>query len=370
MRKVYNFAPGPALLPEEVLLQAQQELLNWHNTGMSVMEISHRGKEFAEVVAQTEADVRELLNLPKNYQVLFTTGGATAQFAMVPMNFIGKKKTADYVNTGIWSEKAIEEAKTFGEINIVANTQKNPRIFIPSQESWKLNPNAAYLHYTPNETINGIEFHWTPDSGDVPLIADMSSNIFSRSIDVSKFGLIYAGAQKNMGQAGITLVIIRDDLLENAEYALNTPSLYRYKTYAENQSLQNTPPTFSWYLAGLVLTWIKKQGGLTAMAAHNQRKAEKLYQAIDQSTLYFNEVDPSCRSWMNVPFSLRNPELNQTFLEEAKQAGLVNLAGHRLVGGMRASIYNAMPEEGVDALIDFMQVFAARHYNLINARSG
>lgn len=364
MRKVYNFAPGPALLPEEVLLQAQEELLDWHGSGMSVMEISHRGKEFAEVVAQTEADLRELLNLPKNYQVLFTTGGATAQFAMVPMNFIGKKKTADYVNTGIWSEKAMEEARNFGEINVVAHTQKNPKISIPPQESWKLNPDAAYLHYTPNETINGIEFHWTPDSSEeVPLVADMSSNIFSRPIDVSKFALIYAGAQKNLGQAGITLVIIREDLLENADPVFNTPSLYRYKTYAENQSLQNTPPTFSWYLAGLVLAWIKKQGGLTVMAVRNQRKAEKLYQAIDQSEFYFNDVDPSCRSWMNVPFSLRKPEWNQTFLEEAKKAGLVNLAGHRLVGGMRASIYNAMPEEGVDALIDFMQTFAAKHLN-------
>lgn len=359
MQEVYNFSPGPAMVPKDVLCQAQAEMLSWHGSGMSVMELSHRGKEFLRVADQSEADLRELLTIPDNYHVLFLAGGATSQFSMIPMNLLGSHKTADYVNTGQWSQKAIEEAERYGMIRIVAKTEKDAKVSIPSQDKWSLNPEAAYVHYTPNETIDGVEFHWIPKTGDVPLIADMSSTILSRPIDVSAYGLIYAGAQKNIGPAGLTVVIIRDDLLQTPMPM--TPVLYNYQIQVKNKSSYNTPPTYSWYLASLVFAWLKHQGGLTAMAERNQRKAMKLYRFIDGHEFYSNHVDPNCRSWMNVPFSLKNDALDGKFLSEAETVGLMNLKGHRLVGGMRASIYNAMPEVGVDALIEFMSQFASKY---------
>ncbi len=356
MHRTYNFSAGPAMLPTEVLQQAQAEMLDWHGCGMSIMEVSHRGPEFTQVMEQAEADLRALLAIPPNYHVLFLSSGATSQFSMVPLNLLGANKSADYINTGQWSEKAIAEAKRYGTVNIAAHAEKTPLVHIPAQNHWKLNANAAYVHYTPNETIDGVEFHWIPKTGKVPLVADMSSTLLSRPIDVSAFGIIYAGAQKNIGPAGLTIVIIRDDLLQEPIAA--TPILYNYRIQAENKSCYNTPATYSWYLAGLVFAWLKKQGGLQVMAARNQGKADKLYKYIDGSDFYSNKVRVDSRSWMNVPFSLQNPELDKKFLAEAEQAGLMNLKGHRLVGGMRASIYNAMPEAGVDALIEFMKNFA------------
>jgi phosphoserine aminotransferase len=358
MQRIFNFSPGPAMLPTEVLEQAQAELLDWQSTGMSVMELSHRGKEFTQIAEQAEADLRELLGIPSNYQVLFLAGGASTQFSMVPLNLMGGKKTADYIETGQWSQKAIAEAQRFGSVNIAAKSEKGQAVRIPAYETWSLNPEAAYVHYTPNETIDGVEFHSIPATGAVPLVADMSSTLLSRPLDVNAYGIIYAGAQKNIGPAGLTIVIIRDDLLQ--EPPAETPVLYNYRTQAKNKSCYNTPATYSWYLAGLVFSWLKRQGGLPAMAAQNQRKATRLYQFIDRHEFYSNSVHPECRSWMNVPFSLQNPQLDDKFLAEAEQAGLTNLKGHRLVGGMRASIYNAMPEAGVDALIQFMQDFADR----------
>lgn len=359
MQRVFNFSPGPAMLPAEVLEQAQAEMLDWHRTGMSVMEISHRGDEFIQLTEQIEANLRELLAIPANYHVLFAAGGASHQFSMVPLNLLAKGNTADYVETGQWSQKAIAEAKRYGAINIVARSEKNPLVHIPSLDRWTLNPQAAYVHYTPNETIDGVEFHWVPRTGSVPLVADMSSTLLSRPININDYGIIYAGAQKNIGPAGLTLVIIRDDLLK--EPWAETPILYDYRIQVKNKSCYNTPPTYSWYLVGLVFEWLKRQGGLQAMAERNQRKAKKLYQFIDQHEFYSNGVDPTCRSWMNVPFSLKNPELDEVFLAESAANGLTNLKGHRLVGGMRASIYNAMPEAGIDALIGFMNDFALRH---------
>jgi phosphoserine aminotransferase len=359
MHRVFNFSAGPAALPTEVLQQAQAEMLDWHGTGMSLMEMSHRGEAFTQVAEQAEADLRELLAIPAHYRVLFLAGGATTQFSMVPMNLLTANKAADYIETGQWSQKAIVEAECYGTINIAARVEKTPHVHIPPQEHWLLDPKAAYVHYTPNETIDGIEFHWVPKTGAVPLVADMSSTLLSRPINVGDYGIIYAGAQKNIGPAGLTIVIIREDLLR--EPIATTPVLYNYRVQAENKSCYNTPPTYSWYLAGLVFAWLKRQGGLTVMAERNQRKANKLYNFIDAHPFYSNNVDPQCRSWMNVPFSLRNDQLDKTFLAEAEKAGLTNLKGHRLVGGMRASIYNAMPEEGVDALIEFMQHFAQRN---------
>jgi phosphoserine aminotransferase len=360
MRKVYNFSAGPSMLPEEVLKTAQAEMLDWHGTGMSIMELGHRGAEFKYVVEQAEADLRELMSIPKHYHVLFLPGGATAQFAMVPLNLFGTRKKADYVDTGIWSKKAIDEAKRYGDINIAAKLYvENNLVRVPHQEQWSLDPEAAYVHYTPNETIEGIEFHWVPQTGNVPIVVDMSSNILSRPIDVNQFGIIYAGAQKNAGQAGITIVIVRDDLVRDA--LPNTPTLYQYKIHAEHKSFYNTPPTFSWYIAGLTFAWMKKQGGIQYFAELNRRKAEKLYSFIDSHReLYSNSVHPDCRSRMNVPFNLVNGDMTETFLTEANKAGLTNLKGHRLSGGVRASIYNAMPEEGVDALIAFMKEFGNR----------
>lgn len=359
MSRVFNFSAGPATLPEPVLEQAQAELLDWQGSGMSIMEMSHRGKEFMSIAEQAEADLRELLKIPNSYKVLFLQGGATLQFAMVPMNLLhDSNQSADYFKTGIWSKKAIAEAKKFGQIHLVTDSESNNYTIVSDASTWQFNSNAAYVHYTPNETINGLEFHNIPEVGDKPLVADMSSTILSRPLDISKFGMIYAGAQKNIGPAGLTLVIIREDLLGNV--LPNTPTLLNYKTHADGGSMANTPPTYSWYLAGLVFKWLKNLGGLEEIGKRNQRKAQMLYDAIDNADFYNNPVDFQYRSWMNVPFTLANADLNSTFLAEAKQAGLLALAGHRSVGGMRASIYNAMPEEGVQALIDFMNDFAKR----------
>jgi len=359
MSRVFNFSAGPAMLPEEVLQQAASEMTDWRGSGMSVMEMSHRGKEFVSIAEKAEADLREIMKIPGNYKVLFLQGGATSQFAMVPMNLLRGKKTADYINTGQWSKKAISEAKRYCNVNVIATSEANNFTTIPPQSEWKLNPDAAYMHYTPNETIGGVEFHYIPEVGNVPLVADMSSTILSRPIDVSKFGLIYAGAQKNIGPAGLTIVIIREDLI--GEPIPGTPLMLSYKTHADSGSMYNTPPTYAWYIAGLVFELIKRKGGLEAMAETNKRKADKLYAAIDKSDFYKNPVDKKCRSWMNVPFILKNPELDKNFIEETKKAGLVALKGHRSVGGMRASIYNAMPEKGVDALIAFMQEFEKKN---------
>ena len=359
MSRVYNFSAGPAALPEAVLQQAQSELLDWHGAGMSVMEMSHRGKAFMSIAAEAEADLRELMQIPDNYKVLFLQGGASSQFAMIPMNLLGDKKSADYINTGAWSKKAIAEAKRYCDVNIAGSSEESGFTTVPLQEELKLSPDAAYVHYTPNETIGGVEFPYIPETGDVPLIADMSSTILSRPIDVSRYGMIYAGAQKNIGPAGLTLVIIRDDLIGEAMEA--TPAMFRYGTHVENGSMYNTPPTYGWYLAGLVFKWLKGLGGLEGMAEINERKARKLYAAIETMDFYANPVDQACRSWMNVPFTLANPDLDTEFLKEAEAVGLSTLKGHRSVGGMRASIYNAMPEEGVNKLIDFMAGFAEKH---------
>ncbi len=357
MSRVYNFSAGPATLPEAVLKQAQEELLDWHGTGMSVMEMSHRGKAFMSIAEEAEADLRELMEIPDDYKVLFLQGGASTQFAMVPLNLMGRTGRADYINTGSWSKKAIAEGGRYGEVKVIADTAAD--FTVPDADSLEISPDAAYLHYTPNETIQGVEFPYVPESGEVPLVADMSSTILSRPVDVSRFGIIYAGAQKNVGPAGLTLVIVREDLIGHAPESC--PAMLNYKTHADAGSMYNTPPTYSWYLAGLVFKWLKEQGGLEVMAKINERKAKALYAAIDESDFYHNPVDPECRSWMNVPFTLADPALDGLFLEEAAKAGLETLKGHRSVGGMRASIYNAMPEEGVRALIDFMKEFERRH---------
>jgi phosphoserine aminotransferase len=359
MSRVFNFSAGPAVLPLDVLQQAQAEMLDWNGSGMSVMEMSHRGKEFMSIAAQAEADLREIMAIPTNYKVLFLQGGATTQFAAVPLNLLGDKKSADYLCTGSWSKKAISEAKRFCEVNVVADTSNSKFTTVPEASSLNFNPDAAYVHYTPNETIHGVEFPYVPETGDVPLVADFSSTILSRPIDVSRFGVIYAGAQKNIGPAGLTVVIVREDLIGKALPI--SPSLLDYQVQAEADSMSNTPPTYAWYLAGLVFAHIKKLGGLAAMAEINERKAAKLYAVIDASDFYTNPVEPHCRSWMNVPFTLADAELDAAFLAGAKEAGLVALKGHRSVGGMRASIYNAMPEEGVDALIAFMADFEKQH---------
>jgi len=360
MSRVYNFSAGPAVLPEEVLQQAREEMLDWRGSGMSVMEMSHRGKEFMSIAEQAEADLRELLAIPEGYKVLFLQGGASQQFAMVPMNLLRGKTGADYVNTGAWSKKAIGEAKRYCAVNVAASAEASKFTTAPAQYELALKADAAYVHYTPNETIGGVEFPYIPQTGDVPLVADMSSTILSRPVDVSRFSLIYAGAQKNIGPAGLTVVIVREELVSE-QVVDGTPTMLRYATHAGEGSMYNTPPTYGWYLAGLVFQWLKKQGGLAGMAEINRRKADKLYAAIDGSAFYKNPVDPACRSWMNVPFTLANPELDATFLAEAKKAGLVTLKGHRSVGGMRASIYNAMPEAGVQALVDFMADFEKRN---------
>ena len=359
MSRVINFSAGPAMLPETVLEQARSEMLDWQGSGMSVMEMSHRGKEFMSIAEKAEADLRDLLKISDNYKVLFLQGGASSQFAMVPINLLGNKGTADYLNTGQWSKKAIAEARRYCEVNVAASSDDSGFTSIPDKDQWNLNGNAAYLHYTPNETIGGLEFQEIPDCGNVPLVADMSSTLLSRPIDVSRFGVIYAGAQKNIGPAGLTVVIVRNDLIGNAKSEM--PAMFDYRTHADSGSMYNTPPTYSWYFAGLVFAWLRELGGLEGMAAINQRKAAKLYGAIDGSDFYQNPVDSRYRSWMNVPFTLADDALDATFLSEAKSAGLTTLKGHRSVGGMRASIYNAMPEAGVDALVAFMADFATRN---------
>ncbi|WP_026143064.1 MULTISPECIES: 3-phosphoserine/phosphohydroxythreonine transaminase [unclassified Thioalkalivibrio] len=358
MTRVMNFSAGPAALPQAVLERARDELLDFRGSGMSVMEMSHRGKPFMAVAEKAEHDLRKLMNIPDDYSVLFLQGGATGQFAAIPMN-LANGQGMDYIDTGAWSGKAIKEAQKYGPVNIVASSQASGYDSIPDRASWNLDPNAAYVHYTPNETIGGVEFPDVPDAGDVPLVADMSSTILSRPIDVSKFGVIYAGAQKNIGPAGLTVVIVRNDLLKREKGPV--PAVLDWALQAENDSMYNTPPTFGWYLAGLVFEWLLEQGGLEAMAEINQRKATKLYQYIDNSAFYRNPVEPSARSWMNVPFILADDGLDGTFLNEADAAGLSSLKGHRSVGGMRASIYNAVPESAVDALIEFMADFENRH---------
>jgi phosphoserine aminotransferase len=356
--RVFNFSAGPAVLPLEVLEQARDEITDWRGGGMSVMEVSHRSKAFIACAAEAEADLRTLLAIPGNYKVLFLQGGATGMFAAIPMNLTRADGVADYVNTGAWSKKALGEAKQYCKVNVAADAAAGNYTSVPAQSQWQLTPGAAYLHYTPNETIGGVEFPWVPQ-GDAPLVADMSSTILSRPIDVGRYGLIYAGAQKNIGPSGLCVVIVREDLIGRARPG--TPSVWDFKAMADADSMLNTPPTFGWYFAGLVFKWLLKQGGLVAMAERNRAKAAKLYAAIDSSGFYRNPVDPACRSWMNVPFILAKSELDKTFIAEAGKAGLTNLEGHRSVGGMRASIYNAMPLAGVDALVDFMRDFARRN---------
>jgi len=357
--RVFNFAAGPATLPLEVLEEAQSQLLDWQSSGMSVMEVSHRSKAFVAVAQQAESDLRELLAVPANYKVLFLQGGATGMFAGIPLNLTASDSTVDYVNTGQWSKKAISEAKRFSQVKVVADMAASNYSTVPAAADVRPTPGSAYLHYTPNETIGGVEFDYVPDAGATPLVGDFSSTILSRPLDVAKFGVIYAGAQKNIGPAGICIVIVRDDLIGKARPG--TPLVWDFKAMADDNSMLNTPPTFGWYMAGLVFKWLKRQGGLAAVAARNRTKAELLYGSIDASGYYRNPVAKHCRSWMNVPFTIPNPELEKTFVAEAAAAGLKNLEGHRSVGGMRASIYNAMPLAGVQALVDFMQDFAKRH---------
>jgi phosphoserine aminotransferase len=359
MTRIFNFSAGPAMLPAPVIETARQELLDWQGCGMSVMEMSHRSAEFLSIAQETEADLRELLAIPSDYRVLFLQGGATSQFAMVPLNLLQTKRGADYINMGYWSKRAIDEARRFCKVNIAASGEDGAFTSIPPLEAWKLDPDAAYVHYTPNETIGGVEFEGIPDSGGVPLVADLSSAILSRPFDVARHGVIYAGAQKNIGPAGLTVVIVRDDLI--GEPARGTPSMFDYRSHVKAESMYNTPPTFAWYMAGLVFKWLKQRGGLIAMGEINRRKADKLYAAIDTSGFYRNPIDPLCRSRMNIPFTIVDDSLDETFLREAADAGLHALKGHRSVGGMRASIYNAMPEEGVDALIEFMAEFERRN---------
>jgi len=359
MSRIFNFAAGPAVLPEAVLEQASQEMLDWHGCGTSVMEMSHRGKEFIGIAAAAEADLRELLGVPANYKVLFLQGGATLQFAAIPMNLLRGKSSADYVNTGEWSKKAIKEAKRYCSVNIAASSEDKKFTYAPAQAAWKLDRSAAYVDAGTTETIGGVEFHWIPDSGDVPLVADMSSHILSRPVEVARYGLIYAGAQKNIGPAGLTIVIVRDDLLGQALPI--TPSVLEYKAQSEADSMLNTPPTYGVYIAGLVFKWLKGLGGLKKMAELNSAKAQVLYEFLDQTEFYYSPVEKGDRSLMNVPFRLRNESLNDEFLKQAKERSMVELKGHRSVGGMRASIYNAMPIDGVKALVGFMREFQTRH---------
>lgn len=366
MSTIYNFSAGPAVLPKEVLQRAQDEMLDWHGSGMSVMEMSHRGEEFMAIATKAEKDLRELANIPDYYKILFLQGGASSQFAMVPMNLLRGKKKADYINTGQWSQKAIDEAKKYCMVNIAASSKDAHFTYAPTPEKWTIDPDTAYVHYTPNETIGGVEFHWIPNitqikgsKADIPLIADMSSNILSRPLDITPFGLIYAGAQKNLGPAGLVLVIVREDLLGNP--IEGTPTMCSYKTHADHYSMYNTPPTYAIYIMGLVLDWLKQKGGLAAMERINVSKAKLLYDLIDSSDFYQCPVARSDRSRMNIPFILKNAALDNEFLKQAKVRGLLELKGHRSVGGMRASIYNAMPYEGVMALVSFMKEFEKTH---------
>ena len=359
MGRVFNFSAGPAVLPQPVLEKARDEMLDWHGSGMSVMEMSHRGKEFIAIHAQAEASLRELLAIPKNYKVLFLQGGAIAENAIVPMNLLRGRTAADYINTGEWSKKSIKEAKKYCSVNVAASSEDRNFSYIPPAESWRLNKDAAYVHICSNETIGGVEYHWVPDTGETPLVADMSSHILSRPVDVSRYGLIYAGAQKNIGPAGLTIVIVRDDLLGQALPI--TPSAFDYKQQADTDSMLNTPPTYAVYIAGLVFEWLKQLGGLPEIEKRNVAKAGLLYDYLDQSRFFISPIEKRDRSRMNVPFKLRDESLDEAFLKGAREAGMVQLKGHRAVGGMRASIYNAMPIEGVRTLVDYMKSFEQRH---------
>jgi phosphoserine aminotransferase len=356
--RAYNFSPGPAVLPLEVLQQARDELLDWHDSGTSVMEISHRGAAFVEVAAAAEQDLRELMSIPDNYKVLFMQGGASAQFALIPMNLTTPGATVDYINTGHWSHKAVEEGARYCRVHMAADAGGN-YTRVPPQTELRFSANPAYVHYTPNETIGGVEFGYVPQTGRAPLVADMSSSILSRPVDVSKFALIYAGAQKNIGPSGLVVVIVREDMIGKARP--DTPKVFDYRAVADDRSMLNTPPTFAWYMAGLVFKWIKAAGGVRALGEINQLKARTLYAAIDASQFYSNAVARDARSWMNVTFTLHNPQLDKLFLSEASAARLQGLKGHRIVGGMRASLYNAMPLAGVETLVEFMRDFERRH---------
>lgn len=357
--RVFNFSAGPAVLPEPVLQQAAAEMLDWRGSGMSVMEMSHRGKEFMGIAAKAEADLRSLLAVPANYKILFLQGGAIAENAFVPLNLLGGKSAADYINTGEWSKKSIKEAQKYCTVNVAASAEDKKFTYVPTQENWKLTPGAAYLHICTNETIGGVEYQWAPEAVAVPLVADMSSHILSRVIDVSKFGVIYAGAQKNMGTAGLTVVIVRDDLLDRALPI--TPSVFHWKEQAVAESMLNTPATYAIYIAGLVFEWLQAQGGVAGIEAKNIAKAQLLYGYLDQTAFYSNPVREEDRSRMNVPFRLHDEQLDEAFLKGAAERGMLQLKGHRAVGGMRASIYNAMPVEGVRALVEYMQDFERQH---------
>nr|VFK12614.1 MAG: phosphoserine aminotransferase apoenzyme [Candidatus Kentron sp. LFY] len=359
MPRIYNFSAGPAMLPQAVLERAKEDLLNHGKSGMSVMEMSHRGKEFMSIAEQAEANLRKLMDIPDTYRVLFLQGGASMQFAAVPLNSCKWGTRVDYLDTGYWSSRAIKEARRYSEVNVVASSKGSGYTSIPKEFTWEKDPDALYFHYTPNETIGGVEFHWIPETYDVPLVADMSSNILSHPIDVERFGIIYAGAQKNIGPAGLTVIIVREELV--GQSMEHTPAVIDYDVQIDADSMFNTPPTFAWYMAGLVFQWLLDEGGLVSMAERNQRKADKLYTVIDNSDFYANSVDPKCRSRMNIPFTLANNKLDGTFLTEAATIGLDGLKGHRSVGGMRASIYNAMPEAGVDRLVEFMEDFERRY---------
>ncbi|SDK09356.1 phosphoserine aminotransferase apoenzyme [Methylophilus rhizosphaerae] len=354
MKQIFNFSAGPAVLPKPVLARAQAEMLDWHGSGMSVMEMSHRGKEFTGILEKAEADLRQLLAIPANYKVLFLQGGAIGENAIIPMNLLNGR-AADYVVTGSWSKRSVQDARAYGQINIAASAEAGGFTHVPAFADWQLNKDAAYVHYCTNETINGVEFVEVPETYGVPVVADMSSHILSRPIDVSKYGVIYGGAQKNIGPAGLCLVIVREDLLEQASPL--TPAVFHWKTQAENQSMINTPPTYSIYIAGLVFEWLLAQGGVEAIEKVNIAKANLLYDYLDQTDFYYNPIQPAFRSRMNIPFRLQDEALNDAFLKAADARGLLQLKGHRSVGGMRASIYNAMPVEGVKALVAFMQEF-------------
>ncbi|HSY08952.1 MAG TPA: 3-phosphoserine/phosphohydroxythreonine transaminase [Steroidobacteraceae bacterium] len=357
--RAFNFAAGPAMLPLEVLEQVRSELTDWQGSGSSVMEISHRSKAFSEVAATAERDLRELLGIPDDYRVLFMQGGARAQFACIPLNLASPAASVDYLITGVWSKLALAEAQRYCRVNVAADEAPSSYCTVPEPRALQLQAGAAYVHYTPNETIGGVEFPYTPDTGGTPLVADMSSTLLSRPIEVARCALIYASAQKNIGPAGLTVVIVRDELLGRAR--AGTPAVWDYRALAEQGSMLNTPPTFAWYVAGLVFKWLKAHGGLAAMQERNRAKAALLYAAIDASGFYRNPVAHHCRSWMNVPFTLAQPALDAQFLRAAAAAGLCNLEGHRSVGGMRASLYNAMPLAAVAALTAFMQDFERRH---------
>ncbi|AEF21988.1 3-phosphoserine/phosphohydroxythreonine transaminase [Pseudomonas fulva] len=358
-KRAFNFCAGPAALPEAVLQRAQAELLDWQGKGLSVMEMSHRSDDYVAIAEKAEQDLRDLLSIPSDYKVLFLQGGASQQFAEIPLNLLPEDGTADYIDTGIWSKKSIEEARRYGNVNVAASAKPYDYFAIPGQNEWQLSKNAAYLHYASNETIGGLQFDWIPETGDVPLVVDMSSDILSREVDISKFGLIYAGAQKNIGPSGLVVAIIREDLLGRARSSC--PTMLNYKIAADNGSMYNTPATFSWYLSGLVFEWLKEQGGVAAMELRNKAKKELLYKAIDASEFYSNPIAKNARSWMNVPFRLADERLDKPFLAGADARGLLNLKGHRSVGGMRASIYNAVGLDAVEALVAYMAEFEKEH---------